>query len=177
MTTTQKIQTPAPAVPTKAAIIQALRAFIAQRSGIEWANYGEREAFMGDYRPMLRHGKQAREMLRAIEWRDSITTEQIMSAARSAFSGRLSFVVRADGAVGVDYCTGQYFVTEYRRAVCAVLSSVLWNYWRENMPALEIAKAPEACPQVAHGIVNAGDYIRRQARNEFGRGIAGTWFN
>ena len=175
-TTGQAVSRPA-GVPTKQALCNALAVFIAQRSGIEWGNYGgSREAFMGDYRPMLKHGKHARTLLRAVELRDSITAETLLEATR-AFSGRLQFKVRADGAVGVDYCAGQYFVTEYRQAACAVLASALWTYFRENMPPLEIAKAPAASPHVAQGIVNAGEYIRRKARREFGRAIATTWFN
>jgi hypothetical protein len=58
----------------------------------------------------------------------------------------------------VDYCTGQYFPTEYRRAVCSVLSSALWDYFRTNG-------------------ADTGDDIRRTARRELGRSIASRWFN
>jgi hypothetical protein len=39
------------------------------------------------------------------------------------------------GGVSLDYCTGQYWPTEYRAAVCAVLASLLWAHAREHMPA------------------------------------------
>lgn len=150
----------------KQAIINALRAFINQRSGINFRNYqsgdwkASRESFMGDYRPILKRGKQAREMLRSIELRDSITAENILSATR-AFSGRLQIVERA-GKVEVEYCPRQYFPTEYRSAACAVLAQCLWDYWREN-GADTIGASPE--------------YIRKQAGRELGRGIAKDWFN
>lgn len=145
----------------KQAMCSALRAFINQRSGIEYGNYqcGDwkqtRECFNGDYRPMLRHGKQAREMLRAVELRDSITAEMLKEASR-AYSGRLQFVEKGD-KVGVEYTTGQYFPTEYREAACAVLARCLWDYWRPDYKTAED--------------------IRKQAKREFGRGIASTWFN
>lgn len=161
--------------PSKSAIISALRAFVAQRSGIEYANYGERSSFMGDYRRILKDGRDARLLFSAIEWRDSITAEHLIEATR-AFSGRLQITTQPDGSVAVTYCAGQYFPTEYRAAVCAVCASALWAYFRENMPPLEVAKAPGACPQVAQGLVKAGEYIRRKARREFGRGIAARWF-
>lgn len=146
----------------KQQMIEALRAFIAQRSRIEFANYQSgdwqqsRAAFMGDYRPILLHGKHARELLRSVELRDSITAENLKDATR-AYSGRLQFVEREDGAVAVEYTTGQYFPTEYRNAACAVLALCLWDYWRADC--------------------QTGDEIRKKARKEFGRGIASKWFN
>ena len=129
---------------------------MAQRSGIDYQNYGERESFMGDYLPILRAGRDARVLLAAVSGRDSITSENILSATR-AYSGRLQIVER-NGAVAVDYCTGQYFPTEYRNAACAVLSQSLWDY------ALNQG-------------YKTGNDIRKWARDEFGRGIASRWFN
>ena len=159
MTATETKQ--APRLGTKAQIIEAMRRFINQRSGIDYRNYAggdwkeSREAFNGDYRPILKHGRQARQLLRAVELRDSITAEMILAATR-AYCGRLQIEVK-DDEVRVDYCTGQYFPTEYRSAACAVLATVLWDYWREDYKDL------------------AG--IQKQAKREFGRGIASEWFN
>lgn len=146
---------------TKQQLIEALRRFINQRSGIKWDNYASgdfkasREAFMSDYRPILRHGRHARELLRAVELRDSITAEHLVEATR-AYAGRLQFVENGQG-VHVEYTTGQYFPTEYRNAACAVLASALWAYWR-----------PEC---------KTGEEISKQARKEFGSAIARTWFS
>jgi hypothetical protein len=152
---------------TKTQLCAALRAFINQRSGIEYGNYQSgdakrtREAFNGDYRPMLKHGKQARELLRAVELRESITAENLVEATR-AYSGRLQFVENGKG-VAVDYTTGQYFPTEYRNAACAVLA------------ACYRSKMPEPVGDKYDGL-SAGDWIRCQARGEFSRAIATTWF-
>lgn len=110
----------------KETILAALSAFVSQRSGIDYRNYSERSSFMSDYRLILRRGKQAREMIRQVAWRDSITAQNLIDASNRAFSGRLQFVERGD-KVGVEYITGQYFPTEYRAAACAVLAQVLWN--------------------------------------------------
>lgn len=143
---------------SKQAMCNALRVFINQRSGIEWGNYGNsREAFLGDYRPMLRHGKHARQLLRFVELRDSITAKMLLEASR-AFSGRLQFIERGD-KVGVDYTTGQYFPTEYRNAACAVLAQAVWDWL------------------LAECNCKTGEEIRKAARREFGRAIATTWFN
>ncbi len=143
---------------TKQAIVNSIRVFINQRSGIDGANYsGDREAFMGDYRPILKYGKHARQLIRFVERCDSISDKMILDASR-AFSGRLQFVERGD-KVGVDYCTGQYFPTEYRKAACAVLAQAIWNWFRDKCEC------------------KTRDDIRKAARREFGRGIAGVWFN
>ena len=148
-------------ITNKPAMINALAAFISQRSGIDRRNYGgisrreSREAFMGDYRPILKHGKQARELLSFVSRRD-ISADDLLSASQSAFSGRLSFVFRGDSAA-VDYTTGQYFPTEYRAAACAVLARAVWEYFRT-------------------GCNYSPEQIRKAARREFGRAIVSTWF-
>lgn len=141
-------------------MLAALRAFINQRSGIEYANYNtgdwkaSREAFLGDYRPILRHGKHARTLLRYVELA-SISAQELIEASR-AYSGRLQFQANGEG-VRIEYTTGQYFPTEYRNAACAVLASAIWHHWQPDC--------------------QTGDEIRSRARREFGRAIASTWFN
>ena len=152
----------------KQQIITALRAFVAQRSGMDWHNYSDAASYRAEQRIITRDGKEARELICAIEWRDSITADDIIKASKSAFSGRLSIVERDDGAVAVDYCAGQYFPTEYRKAVCAVCASVLWDYTRVNYGAGFAQSA---------GRPVTGSELRAQFRREYGRGIASRWFN
>lgn len=168
---------------SKESLISALYAFTAQRSGINFRDYQSgnwsesRAAFIGDYRPILKHGRHARALIRAIELRPSITAEDLLEASDHAFSGRLQFRTREDGACAVDYTTGQYFPTEYRNAVCSVCASALWNYWRANMPKGKLVHNSETGETFErYDGLRAGDWIRRQARREFGRGIASIWF-
>lgn len=83
----------------------------------------------------------------------------------------------------IDYCTGQYFPTEYRRAVCAVLASALWYYTREHcMPTVGTAPCGSGKAEAdkyfdGKKAVSAGDWLRAHFRNEFGRGIAARWFS
>lgn len=181
MTTTQE-KTQTKPTASKAALCQALRLFINSRSGIDGADYGgDRRAFMGDYRPILLHGKHARTLLRVVELRDSITAEDPIEASTRAFSGRLTFAIKGD-KVGVNYCAGQYHPTEYRNAACAVLACALWNYFRANMPEPKTVQHGNAenlpmSTDLTYDGLSAGDYLRRQARREFGRGIASKWFS
>lgn len=86
------------------------------------------------------------------------------------------------GATVIDYCTGQYFPTEYRRAACAVLSAAIWAWWREHcMPekAGTIKRGEFAFDAYMRGKVrmSGGDWLRSNARREFSRGVAARWFD
>jgi hypothetical protein len=154
---------------SKPQILGMLDSFIRQRPGLEFGNYGDVKSYRAELRRIGKDLSHARTLLRAVECRKSITADDLR-AGFYAYSGRLTLT---DGKKGptLDYCTGQYFPTEYRRAVCAVLSSVLWSYWRENAPV-------DAGPTERHSnLQNVGDYIRNTARREFGRSIASYWFN
>ena len=138
---------------TKEALVTALHKFIGQRSGIEWGNYGgSREAFMGDYRRILRDGKDAREMLRYIAGRDSITGAML----EECLTHRLSY---RNGEI--EYITGQYFAVEYRRAVCRALAECIWHWLRYGGGTLDTSAVA----------------INKTASRELGRGIAKRWFN
>ena len=151
---------------TKQDIIAALRGFISQRSGVsahdyffDWSDASGVAAFRADYRKILRHGKQARELLNLVAFHDSITADDILLRATA---GRLE-ITEKDGRVSVFYCAGQYFAVEYRAAVCAFLADILWR----RMSA-DLAEG---------GMEVTGDAIRKHARTLFGRAIASAWFN
>lgn len=78
--------------PRKQAIIDALRKFMNQRSGIEFGNYGDVKAFRAEQRSITRDLREARELMRAVEL-SSITADDLVRAASRAFSGRLRIVI------------------------------------------------------------------------------------
>lgn len=114
----------------KTLIIEALRSWINQRPGLDYANYGDPSAYRSDVRSIGQDLKHARELLAAVAWRDGITDADLIDASRRAFSGRLAIDTR--NGVSIDYCTGQYWPTEYRRAAAAVLAAALREYWRRS---------------------------------------------
>lgn len=140
-------------------ILAALSAFVRQRPGLEYGNYGNPTSYRAEVRSITRDKHDADELIAAVSWRQSIGEAELRYAIANSFSGRLTLVEREDGAIGVDYCTGQYFPTEYRKAVCAVLSSALWAYFRDQCHA------------------KTGDEIRAMARKELSRRVASRWFN
>jgi len=145
----------------KQQIICALYTFIGQRPGLEYGNYGEPVSYRAEVRAIGKDLTQARQLLRYVELRASITADDIIDASKRAYSGRLTITASDDGKVLIDYCTGQYWPTEYRKAACAVLAQAIWAWYRENIS--DTAKP--------------GDYLRASFRREFGRGMAARWFN
>jgi hypothetical protein len=130
----------------KSQLLHALRAFIAQRPGIEPGNYGSWADYRQESREVTEDRHHAEIMLRHCEL-SGITAEQILAQARYRMTienGR------------IDYCTGQYFPTEYRKAVCRLLASALWDYWRE----------PDS----------TGDSLRARAGRAFPRAITSRYF-
>ena len=141
----------------KSTIIAALHKWINQRPGLEFGNYGDASSYRAEMRSIGRDLQHARTMINYVAWHDSITAEMIMRAADNG--GRLSLMADGD-TVRIDYIVGQYWPTEYRRAVCALMSSVIWAWLRSNLG--------DGC---------TGDDIRRVARRELGRSIACRWFS
>ena len=140
---------------TKQTIIDALNRWIAQRPGLDFGNYGNVSSYRAELRSIGKDLRHARAMVNYVAWHDSITAEMIMSAADNG--GRLTLTADGD-KVRIDYVTGQYWPTEYRRAVCALMSSVIWVWLRENCK------------------YKTGDDIRKAARRELGQSIANRWF-
>jgi hypothetical protein len=150
---------------TKQELIDTLRGFTAQRSGLNtrdyvsgWNDKDGLSALRADQYRMRKHGQHARQLLRAVEL-SGITADDIV---RESAGQRLE-VDGESGAISFTAC--QYFPTEYRAAVCRLCAAVLWEHYREDFAAA--AKAGES----------AGDAIRRKFRAWFGRGMASTWFN
>lgn len=155
--------------PSRESLLAVLNEWIRQRPGLEFGNYGDVTSYRSECRKIARDKREAQALLAAVAIREySITADDLMRAARSAYSGRLSFVETEKGGVRIEYCTGQYWPTEYRRAACAVLASTLWEALREQ--PIEYLGGAEF-----NG--SRGDAIRLYFRRQFGRGIQERWFN
>jgi hypothetical protein len=140
----------------KSNLLNALRTFVNQRPGLDFGNYGDASAYRSETRTITKSRSDALAMINYIAWHDSITSDDIIDASRRTFSGRLT--INPDYTI--DYCTGQYWPTEYRHAVACVLANVLWHYFRTN--TVDSANC---------------DAIRKAARRELGRSIASKYFN
>ena len=140
-------------------LLDALYVFINKRPQLEFGNYRDIKSYRAESRAITKDLHHARKLLRALRLSDSITAEDIIRASEHAFSGRLSINVTDDGLVNIDYCTGQYFPTEYRKAVAAICASTLWTFYRNEC-----------------GYATA-DRIRQAAKRDFNSTIARHYFN
>lgn len=145
---------------SKEKIIELMRAWINQRPGLDFADYGDRSSYMSESRRITLQKNDAVALLRHVET-SQITAEQIMDGFKSAYSGRLTLEEK-DGEYRLSYCTGQYWPTEYRAAACAVLASALWYYHREDIPA---------------EVENKGEAIRAKFVRMYGKPLASRWFS
>lgn len=145
---------------TKEVILTALRAWINQRPGLEYVNYGEPTSYRAELRGITRDKKDAQTLLTAVEL-SAVTVDQLKEGFR-AYSGRLTWEEDGKGGGRLVYCTGQYWPTEYRKAACAVLAQALWDEARAAIP---------------DGAEKPGDVIRGNFRRMFGRVMQARWFD
>jgi hypothetical protein len=145
--------------PDRTLYLDALAAFVAQRSGIDPRNYRRdwtdkegHAAFMLDYRRILRDGRDARTMLRYAS-----RMMEPLDVASSATS-RVDFYTDKRGTLCVDFTPCQYHATEYRAHACRTLAQAFEHWFRNACGARTL------------------EDVHRMAVREFGRGIASRWF-
>jgi hypothetical protein len=136
------------------ALMTALAQWVNQRPGLDFGNYGDVSAYRAEVRSITKDRTHAHELMRVARW--SVTTDDILNAAKGR---RLTISEPNPGEFKIDYCTGQYWPTEYRAAVCSVLASALWRYWA----ALQ-------------GEGATGDSIRAAAKRNLSIGIVRAYF-
>ena len=120
----------------KNAVMGALYTFVAKRPGLDPRDYGGGidgwRAYSQESRAVTKDRHNAETLLGAVSRISTITGDDIVNAAKGAFSGRLEIAQNDKGEIVIDYCVGQYWPTEYRKAVSAIMRSLLWAYWRDH---------------------------------------------
>jgi len=112
----------------------ALADFAAQNPGLDFANYGQAKAYNDEMASISQDWKRFKLAV-ALAANEGVTDAAIIAAAPSAFSGRLTWVsndylrenhgMNTDYTPRWDYCTGQYWPTEYRKAAATVLEQAI----------------------------------------------------
>jgi hypothetical protein len=112
-------------IPDTPSALRALVIYAAQNPGFEWANYwtGDRAQSMRLYRSDYAQASKG--------WRDVRTNARICASVgvtdadiiEACGNGRVQVKVpdATWNCYSVEYCTGQYFPVEYRRAIARVL--------------------------------------------------------
>jgi hypothetical protein len=130
--------------------INLLTAFVNQRPGLDFCNYGDIKAYRQESREITADKHDFFELLgfaaRIIE-----NLEEKVKTELENTNGRLQL---KDGKL--EYCTGQYFPTEYRPAASRILVSVIWNELRNTY--------------------ETGDQIRKAAKRNLSRRATKNYF-
>ena len=130
-------------------IKSALRAFVAQRPGFDYRNYGTVSAYRANQKRAMRDKADALALINAFP--DDADPRFLVGVLSSG--NRLS--LEGDQ---LDYTAGQYYCTEYRAAVCRVVSDALRSLsWAQSQERLTETR-------------------KRMARI-VGRGCANRWFS
>jgi hypothetical protein len=113
------MHTPATAEQLTPDIFNVFQRWIDQRPGLDPANY-DRSGYRSDSRKIQQDGTRARAALR-LATAYPFSAAALLDSCRSDFSGRLSLVFESGKGASINYCTGQYWPTEYRIAAAVVL--------------------------------------------------------
>ena len=110
--------------PTREQVLATLEAFYEKGPGLDPLDYSGSAYYRMDARECTNQLATCRDLMRAIQWRESITAEDILRNANDRLTHH-------DGKW--TYVAGQYMPTEYRNAAARVLASTLWAYVREAL--------------------------------------------
>lgn len=131
--------------------------FLNQRPGMDPRNYcsprDNGEGWRAYRREAAEVARDKRDAHALLNWAFMACEDQKLLEAFSIQGDRLSLV---NGRL--EYYAGQYYPTEYRKAVCRKLASLFWH----SVP------------------FESGQHkknVQKKARAYFGRGIASRWFN
>ena len=126
-----------------------LRAFVAQRPGFDYRNYGTVSAYRADQKRAMRDKADALALISA--YPDDADSRFLTDALRSG--NRLSL----EGGQ-LEYTAGQYYCTEYRAAVCRAVSDALHAHlYSHEKQSLQT--------------------VRQRMARIVGRGCANRWFS
>lgn len=102
------------------AMIAKFQKWIDQRPGLDPYNYSGRSQINTEYKHISAQKRRAQRALNVVY--DLPYAKDTWKGAFRAFSGRLSLNDKGD----LEYCTGQYWPTEYRLAAAVVLESYIF---------------------------------------------------
>ena len=141
--------------------INTLVKFVNQRPGLCFANYGDIRLYRSEMQEITRDRNDFFELLSLASSRIEGLDEKLKQYLTNT-SGRLA--LDKDGTL--QYCTGQYFPTEYRPAACRVLVDLIWASYRDEKETNSL-----------NNVYNTGDEIRKAIRRRLSRRVARNYFN
>jgi len=139
--------------------IELLVKFVNQRPGLDFCNYGDISAYRSESREITKDKHDFNELL-TLALRRVDNLNAALTNLLSNSSGRL---ILNNGQL--EYCTGQYFPTEYRPAACRALRDLIWNSYRDEKDS------------EGNAVYADGHKIRKAINRNLSRRVAKNYFN
>jgi len=140
--------------------IEKLTKFVNQRPGLDYSNYGELSSYRSEMAEITRDRTDYFELLSLAFSRIDNLNEVVTNYLKTS-SGRLTM----NEAGNLEYCTGQYFPTEYRPAANRLLRDIIWNSYSNELYADNTT------------VYTDGNDIRKAIKRRISRRIAKNYFN
>lgn len=141
--------------------IEKLTKFVNQRPGLDFANYGEISAYRSESAEITRDRTDYFELLSLAFSRIDSLNEVVTNYLKTS-SGRLTM----NDAGNLEYCTGQYFPTEYRPAANRMLANLIFASYRDEIES-----------NTPNNVYKDGNEISKAIKRRISRRIAKNYFN
>jgi hypothetical protein len=105
--------------------VELLQSFVNQKPGLEFADYGDVSAYRSEMREITNDRKDFYELLNVCLMTIENFEQKLIDQLKNN-NGRLAL---KNGKL--EYCTGQYYPTEYRPAANRILATLIWRNARE----------------------------------------------
>ncbi len=141
--------------------IEKLTKFVNQRPNLDFSNYGDVSAYRSESAEITRDRTDYFELLSYAFQRINSLNEQLEKYLQTT-SGRLT--LNNDG--NLEYCTGQYFPTEYRPAANRILANLIFASYRDEIEY----NSP-------NNVYKDGNEIRKAIKRNVSRRLFKNYFN
>lgn len=146
---------------TENSTIEMLTKFVNQRPGLDFSNYGDSKSYNAESREITKDRSDYFELLSLAFTRLGDKLDNKLKFNLENTSGRLTL---KNGQL--EYCTGQYFPTEYRPAANRILAQLIFNDYRE-----------EELPNEPNPVYKDGHEIRKAIKRNLSRRTYKNYFN
>lgn len=141
--------------------IEKLTRFVNQRPGLDFSNYGDVSSYRSEMAEITRDRTDYFELLSLAFSRIDNLNEVAENYLKNS-SGRLTLNDNGN----LEYCTGQYFPTEYRPAANRVLSNLIWASYRDEIEH-----------NTPNPVYKDGNDIRKAIKRNVSRRVMKNYFN
>ena len=141
--------------------IEKLTKFVNQRPGLDFSNYGCLSSYRSEMAEITRDRTDYFELLSLAFSRIDNLNEVVTDYLKRS-SGRLTM----NEGDNLEYCTGQYFPTEYRPAANRMLANLIFASYRDEIES-----------NTPNNVYKDGNEIRKAIKRRVSRRIAKNYFN